>query len=546
MMLAERRPEQTAPPAAVRRARATDRTWRLVLAAILTLGLAVRLPHVLRTMYLSPDGIEYLDIARHLARGEGYTLSIKAYYVDDSPVIQNGLTIRPPLFSLAIAPLAALPGWPRSVGVFNAALGALNAVLVCLLARSFAPRAVAATAGLLAALAAPAVGLSLQPMSETLTLCLMLLGLLLAASVRPPRLIAAGAAITLAYLARPASILVLLAAGLRVALGAGSARLRLRRGALLGVGFAMVALAAMLWTWVAYGRLYYGSQSFLYTTPKVNTLIRGGFRSDARPSPLEYVTGHPDEVATGIGQNLRDYVGTLVGDPDWAIVLVPSLPVVALAAFRRKLPAPAWPLLLASAFHLAVAIGTWATFQKRYLLPFFVFLLPVCCYAWYCLPGAARRLRPGGALRLAHLPLAALVLAGGFYLTRGELGSATHGALFGDVWVGSGRAWGNPDTGRLLDWVRRQTEPDQVVGYELPWLVTYYTGRPSALLPTRLERDDLVRFLRETRVDVVAVDRADADRRAYIEWLEDLDDRYPIVETQLGSYRIFAVAALWR
>lgn len=544
MIVAEPSQERAAVPARSRHV--ARRGWWLALAALFLIALSVRLPHVLRTMYLTPDGIEYLDIAQHLARGAGYTLSIKAYYVDDSPVIQNGLLIRPPLFTLAVTPLAMLPGWPRSVGVFNVAIGALNAVLVCLLARSFAPAAAAITAGLLAALAAPAVALSLQPMSETLTLGLMLLGLLLAGSTRRLGLAAAGAAVTLAYLARPASILVLPVAGLRVALGAGSVRARLRRGGLLWLGFGVVASAAMLWTWVAYGRLYYGSQSFLYSTPKVNTLIRGGFRGEARESPLEYITAHPDEVLVGVGQNLRDYGGTLAGDPDWAIVLVPSFPVVLLALARRRLPPAAWPLLLGAAFHLAVAIGTWATFQKRYLLPVFVFLLPVCCYAWACLPGARRRLWPNSPLRLAHVPLALLVLASGLYLARGELGSATHGPLFGDVWVGSSRAWGNPDTGRLLDWVRQQTQPDQVVGYEQPWLVTYYTARPSALLPTRLERDELERFVRETRIDVVVVDRGDIDRRAYIEWLENLGSRLPIAETQLGSYRIFATAALWR
>jgi hypothetical protein len=39
--------------------------------AIFLVALGVRLPHVLSAMYLTPDGIEYLDIARHLASGAG-------------------------------------------------------------------------------------------------------------------------------------------------------------------------------------------------------------------------------------------------------------------------------------------------------------------------------------------------------------------------------------------------------------------------------------------------------------------------------------------
>src|SRR5438093_980588 len=100
-------------------------TW-LVLVMV---AVAVRLPLALETSYLSPDAVEYMDIARHLAAGQGFTLSIKGYFVDSSAVVHNGLTERPPLYALVLTPLAALPGWSRSPALLNTALAGLNVAL---------------------------------------------------------------------------------------------------------------------------------------------------------------------------------------------------------------------------------------------------------------------------------------------------------------------------------------------------------------------------------------------------------------------------------
>lgn len=202
------------------------------------LALAIRLPLATTATYLSLDAVEYLDIARHLAAGKGYTLSVKGYYVDDSPVVHNGLTERPPLFPLMLTPLAALPGWPRSAGLLNVALGTINVGLVYALSRGFSWRAVSLAAALVAALAVPMVELSVRPMAEQLSLCLLLLGFPGAVSERRVFLLASGSVLGLAYLARPASIVFLPALAYAASLAAADTRPP-RRALLPCIGFAL-------------------------------------------------------------------------------------------------------------------------------------------------------------------------------------------------------------------------------------------------------------------------------------------------------------------
>src|SRR3954469_12721023 len=71
-----------------------------LLVALLAWGLC--LPTAARVIQLSPDMVEFVDVARRVVHGDGYVLSIKAYHVGGPEVIQDGLIHRPPLFTLVM------------------------------------------------------------------------------------------------------------------------------------------------------------------------------------------------------------------------------------------------------------------------------------------------------------------------------------------------------------------------------------------------------------------------------------------------------------
>ena len=47
-----------------------------------------------------------------------------------------------------------------------------------------------------------------------------------------------------------------------------------------------------------------------------------------------------------------------------------------------------------------------------------------------------------------------------------------------------------------IDWIRGQTGPDTILAHGQPWPYTFFTGRPTVLLPYRLGDSDrlVVRF----------------------------------------------------
>src|SRR5262249_10579410 len=115
------------------------------------LGWALAYPSASRVVQLGPDIIEYIDIARRVAAGEGYVLGIKAYHVGGPAVLQDGLIHRAPLYTLLVAGLLHLGFDLRAVQVIDAGIGALSAALICSLGTALFGRAVGITAGVLVA-----------------------------------------------------------------------------------------------------------------------------------------------------------------------------------------------------------------------------------------------------------------------------------------------------------------------------------------------------------------------------------------------------------
>jgi hypothetical protein len=90
-------------------------------------------------------------------------------------------------------------------------------------------------------------------------------------------------------------------------------------------------------------------------------------------------------------------------------------------------------------------------------------------------------------------------------------------------WAGPPRWTNDGSLDEAIDWIRGQTGPDTILAHGQPWPYTFFTGRPSVLLPYRLSEDLLRRFLIEYRVSYVLYDPRDPQRREYGDQLRDLD-----------------------
>ena len=254
------------------------------------LTFALYLPSAVSVVRLNPDAVEYVDIARRLAAGEGYVLAVKASHFGEPRVVHGGLAERAPLFPVLAATLLGAGGDARALQVMNALLAAACAALVCLIGAALFGRRAGALAGLLAATSPAVFSNMVPPMTEALAMSLLLLATWLlvrrAESPEPRTFAAAGVVLGLAYLTRPTALVAAGALVLGVLLAARHRRSALAPVAALVAGFALAAAPISLYSLAERGSLAYPGQTYLYS------VFRGG---DVRDG----AAGHPPAGGAG-------------------------------------------------------------------------------------------------------------------------------------------------------------------------------------------------------------------------------------------------------
>jgi Dolichyl-phosphate-mannose-protein mannosyltransferase len=261
-------------------------------AWIAALAFGLYLPPALSVLQLNPDVVEYVDIGRHLAAGQGNLLSVKMFHVGGTQVLQDGLAVRPPLWPFLIAALFWLGVSPLGLQVVNALLSAGCAALVYGIGTALFDRRTGLLAGLLAALSPAVLIFMIPPMSEALAIGLTLVAawLLVRRSDRAciADCAAAGAALGLGYLARPTTLAFAAALVLGVVLAARVRRALLRPLAALFVGLAIFVVPITVYSLATRGSPSYSQQTYQYAVfedsdVKQNATLR------PLPTPGEFV-----------------------------------------------------------------------------------------------------------------------------------------------------------------------------------------------------------------------------------------------------------------
>ena len=519
------------------------------------LAFALYLTPAVRVVQLNPDVVEYVDVARRLLNGEGFRLGVKAYHFGGTEVLHNGLAERPPLLPLMIAGLLGLGFDLHAVQVLNALLAAVSVGLVAEIGLALFGRPVGAAAGLLAAISPVVLARMILPMTEAVTIALLLLATWLVVRAPEPArrrdYLLAGLALGLGYLARPtvaALALVLLPA---IVVAAHDRRGALRAAGWLLVGVLCFALPISLYSLATQGSLSYSGQSYLYAVHKDADVLRNGYGRPL-PTPVEFISQNIDFVVFAMLENVRDYANLLFLDREWLLPLLPAWLGVLVGLALWRYPGRAIvPAILALASFATYAL-TWANFQERYQLPTLLLLLP------FLADGLARlgltRIPLGPLPR--SLPLFLAVLAVGWWWLPTWRHQYQDEYRYGDEevkprvddglrWTGPPRWSDDAELARINEWLRTNTDREDVVTHGQPWPYTFFTMRPATLLPTKLSSDRLATFLTDYHVAYVLLDLRDRDRRDYRADLEALAAAGVRVTT-LGSFRIYDTRPLWR
>jgi hypothetical protein len=522
-----------------RRARAA--IWLPALIFLLAWGLC--LPSAARVIQLSPDMVEYVDVARRLIHGEGYTLGIKAYHIGGPAVLQDGLIHRTPLFTLIMAGMLGLGFDLYAVQVVNAAFGACSAALVYLIGAHLFGRTVGIAAGLLAATSPVGFAQQVQIQSDALSTALTLGGiwlLLLAADRSALRLsLVAGLLFGLGYLARPPVAVV--GAAMIVALPLLAPSLAKARPLMLGLaaGMALVIGPVSLWSLVTRGRLSYSGKGYLYGVVSDADIMENGYAS-APLSPAAFILGDPGRVLGLIWTVFSLYLRSIFLEREWLAPLALGWPAAIVSLVRGRYSWTARLVLVAAAANLVFYGLTWSSWQDRFMLTTVFLLLPFVVdgllrlLQYVCGLIALVWVKPGLAGLGPPTLLGVAVLATMFAWSPRYL-EQYHGQFrYGDRPVGTrmtdGLRWAGPprwtNDGSLddaIDWIMAQTGQDAILAHGQPWPFTFFTGRPTVLLPYRLSDDLLKQLLIEYRVSYVLYDPRDPQRRDYADQLRGLD-----------------------
>jgi hypothetical protein len=494
-----------------------DGPWRRRLAGVLIATALLRILAASFADHVSPDGVELLDMARHLRAEGAPLLSVKAYHYHATPVVHYGGYERP---LLPAAMFAGVGATLEAAQWLNVALSLLVVLLIFRVAAVVYGRRAALVVALLVGLAPPLLIISSYPLSETMSVLAVAGILAVVASRRRSALVelSAGLAVGLAAAVRPVNLVAAVPLGCWLLATRRTASLRARALVLLAAG-PILFLVVNGWVNRAHGASFWTlPQDFLFRVKHYWDGMVSWPAPTLPDSAFTFLGDHLGWVVNRVVKRLVSYGSVLLFDPRFLFVWWMALPLVVLRAVKRQLhPVSAVALGIALA-HLLVHAGTWSTYDEdRFLLVPLTLLLAVTVGEALTAWRAVRLPLPGRhGLSLVKLLVCGTLLVHGALSAHHAYSAYRAAGKSPFVSYSGGGLWRDPDLPRLMEQLDAALEPDAVVACSFPWEVTHLTSRPSVFLPHDLDRVRFDDFARTYHAVAVVLDpKRDASHRSF-------------------------------
>jgi hypothetical protein len=334
---------------------------------------------------------------------------------------------------------------------------------------------------------------------------------------------------------------------------------RLMVGLLAGI--VVVCAPVALFSLVTRGRLSYSGKGYLYGVVSDADIMENGF--DHVPlSPLAFVAADPGFVAGAIWSVTTLYARSVFLEREWLAPLMLGWPGALAALVRRQYPRAAGFALVAAAVNFVFYALTWSSWQDRFMLPTVFLLLPFVVDGLFRAvdavfarllagPDRAPLARAASAVAVGAVVAAVMVAWSPRFLEQYQ-GHFTYGERPVGTRMTDGVRWSGPprwlNDGNLddaLEWIRADTSDETILALGQPWPYTFFSGRPSVLLPYRLTDEQLRRFLVEYRVSYVLHDSRDPQRREYGDQLRALEAS-GVRSFRVKNLQVFDTRPLWR
>jgi len=499
------------------------------------------------------DMVEYVDTARHLASGQGYTLAVKGFHIGGTDIVHNGLDERAPLYTLLIAGLMALGVNLAGLQLGNVLLVAGCAALVSELGTTLFDRQTGVLAGLLAAVSPQTLNFLIPIMTEALSSCLMLAATLALTrgmvSLRRSSFVLAGTALGLAYLTRP--IMGGLGCCLFIAalLGAENRRVVARRLWLTGIAALVWVGPITVYSLVTRGSLSYLGQTYLFVVLRDFDVMS---RSWLQPLPsfAEFIQQNSTNVRDAIAKSFVQYTAKIFFTRNWLLPCLPIVPVVLWTLLRCHYARRTFPLMVVAAGNFVMHALIWSAFQPRYQVLTLLALLPILVDAlgrsglaqlrWSALPRFSALCLSVALIAVVWSPVLVDAYQGRILRDVETLGTRS---TFGIRWTGPPNWLDDRDFNLFLSWIRTNTDPSAAFAHDEPHAITFFTQRPAVRLADLPDTEALLVFVKTYRVSYVVIRNESILWRRYGSDLTNMEDR-DVQRTDIGRLRVFDVRAI--
>jgi hypothetical protein len=326
-------------------------------------------------------------------------------------------------------------------------------------------------------------------------------------------------------------------------------------------GLAIVGGPVTAYSLLTRGRLSYSGKGYLYGVVSDADIMENGYAATP-PSPLAFILADPGRVVSMIWTVFSLYLRSIFLEREWLAPLALGWPGAVYALVTGRYPWTARLVLVAAAANFLFYGLTWSSWQDRFMLTTVFLLLPFVVdgllrlLRYLCGLVALVWVRPqvasvGPPALLGAVVLAVVVAWSPRFLEQYQ-GQFRYGDRPAGTRMTDGVRWSGPprwtNDGSLddaIDWIRAQTGPDTILAHGQPWLFTFFTGRPTVLLPYRLSDDLLRQFLIEYRVSYVLYDPRDPQRRDYADQLRDLE-KDGVRSQRVKNLQVFDTRPLWQ
>ncbi len=471
-----------------------SRSWAL--GAILLVAIASRLV-VLPASHegnMSPDAAHFLNVARCVARGEGFSnpAAWPAWLRPEK--LPAPETFKDPGFPFAIAALAPLLGDPFRAGQALSLLAGLMLPLAVYILgfRLARDRLVATVAALIAAASPILIAQSVRVMAESLFTLLLTLAFVAAApsaseagdragtSRRDAPAWAAGALLGLAFLVRTQALLAFPALALLLMAG-GPSRAGIARAGRALLALVVVASPLLIRNVMRFGAPLYSDAATFAVWPFVDPL-EFSHASSRPPEPLPFTLAHAPQVLSHTAMALVRFVrSALPGDILGSLVWAPALAVGMVLAITR-LRTWGFALLYLGPVVLMMSAVSWNTRYFASTAPFWCLLTALGAVWLVSRLQVSARARAAGILAIAGW----LLLAG---LQTRRAAREVAGAIHPEIAAAIAEA----------PWIASRLSPGESLMAVTTSYWSWFSDRPSVHLVIADERE-FVEVVRRYRV----------------------------------------------